>query len=109
MNDPKTPSAEQSGCSSAAHGSARSSKRYRIVTDAYFGFEVQERPRWWPFWSQVGINTHGTIEAARKWTLEIEARSAEKKRKQALAGRVVEEVQVPNDQTQRTDTAGGAS
>lgn len=67
------------------------------MTDAYGGFEVQERPRWWPFWSQVGINTHRTIEAARKWTLEIEARAAEKKRKQAMAGRVVEEVQVPNE------------
>ena len=102
MNEPKTiERAEDTGCCGAAPCSARSSKRYRIVTDTFSGYEVQERSRWWPFWSQVEINTHGTIEAARKWTLEIKTRAAEKKRKRALAGRVVEEVQVPNDQTDR--------
>lgn len=38
---------------------------YRVVTDNYGGFEVQRR-RWWsPFYFQVGINTHSTLEKAK--------------------------------------------
>jgi len=66
--------------------------RYRIVTDAYLGYEVQQRPRWWPFWSQIGINTHATIEEARMFALRRAA--TDRKRKQPR--RVVEEVKVPN-------------
>jgi len=41
--------------------------KYRIVTDKYAGYEVQ-RWRWWfPFWLQVGVNTHLTVEAARQY------------------------------------------
>lgn len=86
-----------------AAGSARTSKRYRIVSDAYAGFEVQEWAWWWPFWTQIGINTHSTIEDARMWAQKIEIRAAEKKRKRALAGRVVEEV-TPNARTETRRT-----
>ena len=39
--------------------------RYRIVTDAYAGFEIQFRYWWMPFWMQLDIiNTYSTLEAA---------------------------------------------
>lgn len=43
---------------------------YRIVTDAYAGYEVQRRWRWFPFWIQVGTNTHSTIEKAEAFAKE---------------------------------------
>jgi hypothetical protein len=43
-------------------------RQYRIVRDAYLGYEVQCRQWWWPFWVQCGfVNTHANIEAARKF------------------------------------------
>lgn len=42
--------------------------KYRIVTDAYCGYEVQYKSWWWPFWIQAGFtNTHLSIEQARKY------------------------------------------
>ena len=44
---------------------------YRIVTDAYAGFEVQVWRWWWPFWVEAGgCNTHSSIERAEKWADE---------------------------------------
>jgi hypothetical protein len=46
---------------------------YRIVTDPYWGFEVQYRTRLWPFWRQCGkcggsgVNTSKTIEDAEEF------------------------------------------
>lgn len=41
---------------------------YRIVRDAYLGFEVQVRRWWWPFWSQCNfINTHSSLERAEQF------------------------------------------
>ncbi len=41
---------------------------YRIVTDAYSGYEVQVRRWWWPIWAQVGFsNTHAAIGKAEKY------------------------------------------
>ena len=40
---------------------------YRIVTDRFNGYEVQRRTWWWPFWRQVGVNTHVTINAAEQF------------------------------------------
>jgi hypothetical protein len=40
---------------------------YRIVTDEYAGYEAQVWRWYWPFWSQMGINTHKTIEKARDY------------------------------------------
>ena len=53
------------------------SKRYRIVTDTYLGYEVQRRVWWWPFWSQVSrngsnTNTFATIEAAEAFALKCD-------------------------------------
>lgn len=43
--------------------------RYRIVTDAYSGYEVQRKLWWWPFWRQVShgggdCNTWPSVAAA---------------------------------------------
>ncbi len=41
-------------------------RKYRIVRDAYAGFEVQRWFIWWPFWTMSGFcNTHSTVEKAR--------------------------------------------
>lgn len=41
---------------------------YRVVTDAYSGYEVQCWRLWFPFWVQAGCtNTHRTIEEARAY------------------------------------------
>ena len=40
---------------------------YRIVRDAYSGYEVQSWRWWWPFWTQVAINTHHTVERAEEY------------------------------------------
>ena len=42
---------------------------YRIVTDAYAGFEVQVRSLLIPFWHQPKINTHGTVEEAEAFAV----------------------------------------
>jgi hypothetical protein len=48
-------------------------KRYRIITDAYCGFELQSKSSWWPFWTMCSspnsqfCNTFRTIEAAEAW------------------------------------------
>jgi hypothetical protein len=39
---------------------------YRIMRDSYAGYEVQFKPRFWPFWMQCfGCNTHRSIESAK--------------------------------------------
>jgi len=40
--------------------------RYRIVADSYCGYEVQVRYWWFPIWIQDRINTHSSIEKAKK-------------------------------------------
>lgn len=69
--------------------------KYRIVTDAHAGFEVQYRPWWSPFWLQCsrsgsgwGTNTHFTVEQAR-------ARAPQHSRRSKPTGTVVEHVEVP--------------
>jgi hypothetical protein len=43
---------------------------YRIVKDLYDGFEVQiKHGWWWPFWRQPIVNTHKSIEEAKKWVV----------------------------------------
>lgn len=42
-------------------------KQYRIVRDCYRGYEVQAWRWWFPFWFQVRINTHATVEEARAY------------------------------------------
>lgn len=45
---------------------------YRIVTDNYSGYEVQEWRWWWPFWVQCGrVNTHPTVERAEMYANRI--------------------------------------
>lgn len=60
---------------------SRSCAIYRVVTDAYSGFEVQYRTPWWPFWRQCegcrsGVNTHRTLEQAEEFAREHARRSA---------------------------------
>ena len=40
------------------------SKRYRIVQDEFAGYEVQAWRIWWPFWMEIGTNTHCDIKGA---------------------------------------------
>lgn len=42
---------------------------YRIVKDRYYGFEVQIRRWWWPFWKMAGLNTHTSVEKAQDWAI----------------------------------------
>lgn len=42
--------------------------KYRIVTDNYLGYEVQQWSWYWPFWIQTNhTNTHATEEVAEQW------------------------------------------
>lgn len=51
--------------------SAKFKTCYRIVTDSYAGYEVQERVWWFPTWIQANkhnrINTFCSIEEAKEW------------------------------------------
>ena len=39
--------------------------KYRVVTDDWLGFEVQQWSLWWPFWSQrEWANTFSSLDAA---------------------------------------------
>jgi len=38
--------------------------RYRIVKDDCAGYECQKWRIWFPFWFQIGMNTHCTIDHA---------------------------------------------
>ena len=43
-------------------------KRFRIVGDSFAGYECQIWRLWWPFWTQMDwVNTHGSIERAKKY------------------------------------------
>jgi len=49
-------------------------KQYRIVTDAYLGYEVQYSYWWLPFWIEVSYpycNTHSSIDEAKKFINDI--------------------------------------
>jgi len=44
-------------------------RQYRIVNDAYLGYEVQSRTWYWPFWTMLGTlgmmsNTFSSVEQA---------------------------------------------
>lgn len=42
--------------------------RYRVVTDAYAGYEAQVKYWWFPFcYFQIGINTFPSIERAQQF------------------------------------------
>ena len=42
--------------------------KYRIVTDAYNGFECQKKRWWFPVWLQMDFsNTHVTLEKAKAY------------------------------------------
>ena len=60
-------------------------KKYRVVTDAYAGYEVQVKDCWIRPWVQVNINTFPTIELAIKFIGELKEKDAKK----ATSGRVV--------------------
>lgn len=45
---------------------------HRIVKDSYFGFEVQIKRWWFPFWIQAsqdrrGVNSFTSIDKAKEW------------------------------------------
>ena len=60
-------------------------KRYRVVTDAYSGYEVQVKDFWLRPWVQVNINTFNTVESAVEFIGELKDKDA----KIAASGRVV--------------------
>lgn len=41
--------------------------QYRIVTDKYTGYECQIRFWYFPFWTQISINTNLSIEQAEEF------------------------------------------
>lgn len=41
--------------------------RYRIVTDAYNGYECQYKDWWFPFWEQILVNSNTSVEEAEEW------------------------------------------
>lgn len=50
-------------------------KYYRIVRDDFLGFEVQERPSWWPFYYQSRFsNTHRSLEDAEQFARRLAIR-----------------------------------
>lgn len=57
-------------------------KKYRIMTDAYAGYEVQVWRWWLPIWIECRFaNTHSSIDEAKKW-IEDECRSERDIRKE---------------------------
>ena len=42
-------------------------RRFRIVTDKYNGYGVQEKVWWWPWWKQPCTNTSCSVEQAERW------------------------------------------
>lgn len=60
-------------------------KKYRVVTDAYMGYEVQVKDFWLLPYTQVNINTFPTVELAIKFINELKEKDARK----AAAGMVV--------------------
>jgi len=43
-------------------------KKYRIVTDKFAGYECQIWRLWWPFWVQMNwTNTNSLIEKAKEY------------------------------------------
>jgi len=55
-------------------------KKYRIVTDAYCGFECQEWSLFWPFWSQIDFcNSFFSIDIAMKFIESIHIKKVFKK------------------------------
>lgn len=41
--------------------------KYRIVTDRHAGYECQVWRWYWPFWTQIKINTHSSLENAQRY------------------------------------------
>jgi hypothetical protein len=51
-------------------------RQYRVVRDAYLGYEVQCRRWWWPFWVQCdrgksGANTNLTLCDANQFIQQL--------------------------------------
>ena len=51
-------------------------KKYRIVTDRYLGYEIQFKYIFFPFWFQLsvqgmGVNTFDTVEGAEAYVNKI--------------------------------------
>jgi len=44
---------------------------WRIVVDNYAGYQVQRRRWWFPFWTQVSVNTHRTVEQAKEYLSKV--------------------------------------
>lgn len=42
-------------------------KKYRVVRDNYSGYEVQTWRAWFPFWIEGKVNTHISLEQAKKY------------------------------------------
>lgn len=42
-------------------------KKYRVVRDDYCGYEVQTWRIWFPFWLQGKVNSHSSLEKAKKY------------------------------------------
>ena len=40
---------------------------YRVVRDNFAGYEVQAKWRFWPFWTQLSINTHCSMDNAEMY------------------------------------------
>ncbi len=40
---------------------------FRIVIDAFAGYEVQVRRWWFPIWLECGNNTHHSVEEAEEY------------------------------------------
>lgn len=55
--------------------------RYRIVTDTYAGYEVQKSIWYCPWWIQPTINTHDSIDSAKKYIEIDKAKELKKKEK----------------------------
>jgi hypothetical protein len=39
-------------------------RKYRIITGKYYGYILQRKDPWWPFWYGVGLNNYTHIEDA---------------------------------------------
>lgn len=48
-------------------------KKYRVVRDNYCGYEVQTWRAWFPFWIQGKVNTHSSLEQAKKYINKLKA------------------------------------
>lgn len=63
-------------------------RKYRIVTNEYYGFDVQERFLFF-FWHNLTFTGFDNLKDAENWLLDIERRKKHKKLAKKNSGKII--------------------